>query len=102
VNSIDWSYNTQLIHEALESFCNILKLFVARFKRRDRQFVQPSAIGTAQQHKILKHIHLSECQRGKVCRDASFKENLTELFILLSLFGPSRRRGFFRTDRGNR
>jgi hypothetical protein len=59
-----------------EGFCRILKLLVACFKRRDRQLIEPAAVGTAQPHEILKDIHLTQRQRSLMRRETGLEKLL--------------------------
>lgn len=54
--------------------CCLLKLLVACFERLDGQFVEPAAVGAAQQHEILKYIHLTKRQRSLMRGHASLEK----------------------------
>ena len=57
------------------------RLILVRFKRRNSQFVLPSAVGTAQQYEILKHIHLTKRKRSMMRRHTGFEELLARRLV---------------------
>lgn len=82
--------------------CGILTLLVACFKRRDGQFVEPAAVGTAQQYEILEYIHITKRQRSLMRGDTSLEKLHSRRLDSLSVFtGHLLGQGCFRSDRSN-
>jgi hypothetical protein len=60
-------------------------LFLVRFERRHHQDIQPAAFRTTDHGKVLKDIHLAQCEGGRVCPQTGSEPDLRcELSVGLS------------------